>query len=623
MRDTPAPFLRADRARLWLRFALILGALCAITLMACAVAYKLAAPYTMGFPPHFFQAIAAAMLGSVIGTSLLEWRRLSQGGSQRMAPWLGGTDLTEDPDDVLQRRLLNLTDELADAQGIVVQGAYVLPHETSVNLFVMCGHRRDLAVCATQGALTMLTRAELRALLAHGLSRLGTLDSTLLRERLAMIWSLAWLHAHGQGLMSPVDGRKVGTLRWLLGLALRGLGWPGWIGSRMLQSQGTRQAVITADADTCDLTQDKLELSNVLRKVLYAHNLMQGRMLHPSADLMAFLAFQDPMEMPGLATHPTLDERIVRVAGIPLPGLPTSAQGSDDTEPRRADRDDASDDLAPLQEMATAAAPIKVVSEHEALERLRDRDSPTDTRMAILALMHNPDNARERKLWNRLAEDAAGADIILQDVLSLRPTTRLPEFERLVSLAAGQPLIHKRMLVESARDLMRADGRVSPRERLWWLVLRHRLQDPHHSPQMRPITGQGQTLADLSLIEKAYVSTLSAYVARFIPEDSPPGLIGQRGQGWWSAIQARLGQGDDTPPGKAPDTDALMHALSGVQELSWMVRPHLLMAWTEEAFNHSPMGVLSNDTADALRLLASLLDAQLPPLLASHYPKAA
>ena len=68
-------------------------------------------------------------------------------------------------------------------------------------------------------------------------------------------------------------------------------------------------------------------------------------------------------------------------------------------------------------------------------------------------------------------------------------------------------------LSERVRDLMRADGRVSPRERLWWLVLRHRLQDQHHSPQMRPITGQGQTLADLSLIEKAYVSDADMVVA--------------------------------------------------------------------------------------------------------------
>ena len=133
-----------------------------------------------------------------------------------MAHWLGGIDLTEDPDDALQRRLLNLTDELADAQGIVVQGAYVLPHETSVNLFVMCGHRRDLAVCATQGALTMLTRAELRALLAHGLSRLQTLDALLLRDRLAMIWSLAWLHAHGEVLADDDAGEdERGPLRRL------------------------------------------------------------------------------------------------------------------------------------------------------------------------------------------------------------------------------------------------------------------------------------------------------------------------------------------------------------------------------------------------------------------------
>lgn len=74
-------------------------------------------------------------------------------------------------------------------------------------------------------------------------------------------------------------------------------------------------------------------------------------------------------------------------------------------------------------------------------------------------------------------------------------------------------------------------------------------------------------------------------------------------------------------PGHAPDADALMHALSGVQEMSWMMRPLLLKAWVEEAVNHSEHGVLSDQTADALRLVAGLIDAPLPPMLEAHYPK--
>ena len=83
---------------------------------------------------------------------------------------------------------------------------------------------------------------------------------------------------------------------------------------------------------------------------------------------------------------------------------------------------------------------------------------------------------------------------------------------------------------------------------------------------------------------------------------------------------ARCLSADDTPPPlQAPDADQLMTSLAAVQELSWMVRPLLLKGWVEEALNHSPKGVLTHATADALRLVASLVDSPLPAMLAAHY----
>jgi hypothetical protein len=94
------------------------------------------------------------------------------------------------------------------------------------------------------------------------------------------------------------------------------------------------------------------------------------------------------------------------------------------------------------------------------------------------------------------------------------------------------------------------------------------------------------------------------------------------GLAWFKGVMARCKgpQAQETALGASPDADALMHALAGVQELSWMTRPLLLKAWVEEAVNHSAQGVLSDETADALRLAAGLIDAPLPPMLDAHYP---
>jgi Zn-dependent protease with chaperone function len=627
MRVRPAIAAHLDRLVLWGLYAVLLTVLTLTSVLLSAVVYKLFVPFGLGFPGGFFEGIAFTVVGLTLGAGLIEWHRLSEGGAGRVARWLGSTPIDPDPDDALHRRLLNLLDELVLASPQPLPAVHVLAHEDSINAIAVGWQADDLNLCVTQGALDRLSRDELRALLAHALSRFGEARDPCARQRLALVWSLSWLHGQGQALMTPRPGQATHPVSWLLGLGMRFAGWLGWIGGRMLQAPSSRTCVRAADILAVQLTRTRVDLGDVLRKVWHDHQMMRSRMHHPWADMLAFLAFQDPSEMAGLATHPRLADRVQDILGQRLPPLPTSIYPIDEAEPRRTAAPAASTaPAAPTQTPAPTPEHLKqnrIQADREARQRIQLRRGPTEMRLTVLALMMSPDNRREHKLWHNLAEDVYQPEAILADVAQLLPTSRLPEFERLVDLVATQPLIHKRMMVEAARDLMRADGRVSPRERLWWLVLRHRLNDKGGQALMRPITGQGQTLMDINLLEKAYVSTLTGYVARFVPEPSSPGQLTETGQMWWRAVMSRCDDPDQLNLDKAPDTDALMHALSGVQELSWMVRPLLLSAWAEEALNHSPQGLLSDDTADALRLLATLLDSPLPPMLASHYPRAA
>lgn len=236
--------------------------------------------------------------------------------------------------------------------------------------------------------------------------------------------------------------------------------------------------------------------------------------------------------------------------------------------------------------------------------------------------MMSPDNPRERKLWMQHATALPQALTILDDLAQLAPSSRVPEFERVIETLQTQEVNERRQIVILARDLLRADGRVTPRERLWWLVLRHRLATVGQRPAlMRPVTGQGQGLIALSKVQRQHVATVSAYLARFIPVEAGPSVyISLSGLAWYAGVMTRCSQsGESWPDAKPPDADQLMTSLAAVQELSWMVRPLLLKAWVEEAFNHSPRGVLSHPTADALRLMASLVDSPMPAMLAAHY----
>jgi Zn-dependent protease with chaperone function len=627
----PPPANHLAIARLWLRHALLLsGLILALDLMA-ALAYKLFAPFSLGFPTGFFEGITLSVLTVALGAGLIEWQRLRDGGGTRLAHWLGGERLPKDPDDALHRRLLNVVDELTQLSAQPLPAVFVLPHEVGINALAAGWAGQDLCLCVTQGALQRLTRSELRALLAHSFGRIRQGQGRRDMHLLAAVWSLSWVHDQGLALMSPNAQGRVNPLGWLLGLLMRMAGWLGWVAGRVLQADATPEHVRQADWAAVALTDNKDDLGQVLRKLWHDQQMMRGRMRHPSANTLASQLFHDPTEMHGLATHPTLPERVRAVLGSGVAPLPTSMLPVEDDEPRRPATATASPPTPGLfagQSAATAPTPealrqARIHADRDALTRMRHRVGPTELRMSILALMMNPGNHRENKLWHRLADTVHQPEAILADVQALLPTSRLPEFERLVDLVAQQPLMHKRMLVEAARDLMRADGRVSPRERLWWLCLRHRLSERSGQALMRPITGQGQSLGDLNLLEKAYVSTLTGYVARFVPQEAEGSGISPTGQHWWQAVMSRCGELDTLQMDKAPDADALMHALSGVQELSWMLRPLLLRAWAEEALNHSPQGLLSDDTADALRLLSTLLDTPLPPMLASHYPQAA
>jgi hypothetical protein len=209
----------------------------------------------------------------------------------------------------------------------------------------------------------------------------------------------------------------------------------------------------------------------------------------------------------------------------------------------------------------------------------------------------------------------------LQDALDLLPASRVPEFERLTALIASRTLEERRTLVETARDLLRVDGRVSPKERLWWMVLRHRMGvSAQNKPLPRTMSGTAHDLSALPTTDLAQIAALTAYLARFIPEPESPQGTSAKGRAWYAAVMTRCMAPEglktlSTPP----DTDALAHAVAGVQELSWMLRPVLLRAWVEEALNHSHQGLMNDETADALRLTAGLIDSPLPPVLDAHY----
>ncbi|TXH52360.1 MAG: hypothetical protein E6Q93_20730 [Burkholderiaceae bacterium] len=105
----------------------------------------------------------------------------------------------------------------------------------------------------------------------------------------------------------------------------------------------------------------------------------------------------------------------------------------------------------------------------------------------------------------------------------------------------------------------------------------------------------------------------SAHLARMVPSEDPT-----HGQAWYQVVMSRWLKPAETPPWQRPDVDALVHALNGLQLMSWMQRPQVVRTWVAAAKQITP-GPLDPVAADALRLSSLLLDSPMPPDLARQY----
>lgn len=630
--------------QLMLWFGVLVVALTLAINLLLALLYKALMPISIGFPHLFFETNTALVLLFVVGGAMVETQRLRTGGGSRVAHWLGGVEVT-DSDDALERRLLNVVDEMALASAQAVPRVFVMHREEAINAFVAGWGADDIALTVTRGALERLNRAELQGLVAHEFGHIKENDLPLSMRMLALVWGLSLIHGYGQSLMRPNHEGQVNPLTWLVGLVLTMTGWMGWLAGRILQAAISRQREFLADASAIQFTRTRDGLGNVLRKIWYDHDSRAGRMQNPAADMVAAMLLHEPRSTPLLACHPSLSERIRRVCGTVLPPLPAKPLHEKVSEPRQAQRNAmalpdgvlAADQRIPLSEqtpMAQAVAPrqnkvssvssedqqARVHADRESRMRLQNLNGPTEQRLLVLALMMDPDNAAERQWWHTRSQALSHGARILADVQALLPEHRMPEFERVTSQLATAQIDVRRQVVQDARELLRIDGRISPRDRLWWLALRHRL-DKHGrgTPALVPFNRPHAEIHDLADSDRKHIATLTAYLARFIPMTETGKVMHPSSQRWYDNVMRRFDVDASVINACPGDADALVHALSAVQELSWVVRTILVKGWVEEALNQSQHGLLSQTTADTLYLCADLLDTPLPSMLEAHF----
>lgn len=265
--------------------------------------------------PWTVQAIVATL--AVIGFgSLLEYLQLRDGGPA-IARWLGARPLDFATQDLRERQLLNVAEEMAIASGVPVPSVFVMDREVGLNAFVAGLTPAETALVLTQGALEQFNRDELQAVVGHEFSHILNGDMRLNVRLIAILAGILALGELGSflfrlGLDSrSSDRRRGGVVLPLLavGAALYLIGYIGLFCGRLIKAAISRQREFLADASSVQFTRHPAGLAEALLKIRNATT--QSHLLSRHAEMMSHMCFGETLRFSGLfATHPPLEARI-------------------------------------------------------------------------------------------------------------------------------------------------------------------------------------------------------------------------------------------------------------------------------------------------------------------------
>ena len=107
--------------------------------------------------------------------SALKMAQLS-GGGKAVADMVGARRVLPETSDPLERRLINVVEEMAIASGTPMPRLYVMDEEQGINAFVAGLKAEETVLVVTRGCLEQLNRQELQGVIGHEYSHIMHAD---------------------------------------------------------------------------------------------------------------------------------------------------------------------------------------------------------------------------------------------------------------------------------------------------------------------------------------------------------------------------------------------------------------------------------------------------------------
>ena len=598
-------------------------------------------------------------VGGALGTAMLifavsGWNivRLASGG-KAVAQMVGARRVASGTSDPLERRLMNVVEEMSIASGVRVPGVYVLDGEAGINAFAAGYDVSDSIVAVTRGTLEALNRDELQGVVAHEFSHILNGDMRLNIRMIGVLAGIVFIGSIGEFIMRSQRGggdRKGAAPVLLGGLALLAIGYIGLFFARLIKAAASRQREFLADASSVQFTRNPDGIAGALDQISLspAGTLVANR--HAEDISHMFFGAGLKMNFEGLfGTHPPVEERIARVharfdrtsyrkARAPAASVPEAGQEELQGEDRRktaatailaagsmglsgrrgADLGtqwgrSAGESAALVGSMDGAkvdyAARLLQALPAGLREKLRH---PDGARAALVALLLAPKEDVLNVQLDALA--AMGMGALAEQVRALAPlTARLGAAFHMSVIDLALPAVKdtprqaRDELVTALETVIHADRRVSLHEFVVLTLVRSQL-----APRGKPGASGQRKIADLQAEAMAVMSLVAHAGTR---RDA----TGERGAALAAALRAGTKEMGlpDAAPVSALTLEIAAAALEELKNLAPMQKAVLIKGLFAAVSTDGTIRVME---AELMRLVGAVLDCPLPPLLESIDP---
>lgn len=269
-------------------------------------------------PAALYMAGAAGTLGLILVATAYHVLRLREGG-EAVARMVGAVRVAPDTRDLLERRLLNVVEEMAIAAGVRVPAVHVMQEEQGINAFAAGYDVSNSVIAVTRGTLQALNRDELQGVVAHEFSHIVNGDMGLNIRMMGVLGGILFIGAIGEFLMRSTGGGRgrkdsgSGGV-FAFGLALLAIGYIGVFFARLIKAAVSRQREFLADAASVQFTRNPGGIAGALdqMRASQAGTMVMNRYAEDLSHM--FFGQSVKVRLAGLFdTHPPLDERIRRV----------------------------------------------------------------------------------------------------------------------------------------------------------------------------------------------------------------------------------------------------------------------------------------------------------------------